>query len=98
MASLIDITRNAENLKAAQLNTYGDFGDAMNFVHPAGYYGTITLSSDGVWQMHLQNSNDSTTQIANLGDWLIINVDATGKPIKARVSTQQTAPSEYSPK
>lgn len=83
MSSLVALTRNAETVQGFQLQSQADMVTALGYLAPgggiagAGYSGQITQQNSGtagsvVWQMWLNNAAANTSQIAMVGDWVIL--------------------------
>lgn len=86
MSSLIPITRQPDSLQGYQLTAPGDMIAALDYLAGAGYSGNISLSLNGAtknYQLWINSKDQSNSQSALIGDWIVIKNNATASVVPA---------------
>lgn len=83
MAALITVYSQPATYQAAQLKTYSDMGDTLNYLQSLGYTGQIQLNDGGVWLMWFQSTAQNATWTAKIGDWVVVKNNAIASSVAA---------------
>jgi hypothetical protein len=87
--ALQPITRKTVTEDGEQITTYQKMCDALDFAKTKGYYGGITLSPTGVYQLQLTHPSKQQPQFANLNDVFVVQDKASAGAIITLVPLAQ---------
>lgn len=87
--ALAPITRKTITEDGEQITSYQKMCDALDFARTKGYYGGISLSPQGAYQLQLTHPSKPQQQVAAIGDVFVVQDKAAAGAIITLVPLAQ---------